>query len=107
MKRLAVFLAIMAILVAPVTVLAAEPFSAVLTPGAEVPPATSDGSGTAAVTISDDGTSVSYEIAYQDLSGPVGAGHIHFGGADVAGPVMIPFEVGDSPFSGTFAEADY
>lgn len=107
MRRLAMVLAIAALVAAPTTVLAAEPFSAVLTPEAEVPPASGDGSGSASVTISDDGTSITYEVTYQGLSGPAGAAHIHFGAADVAGPVIIPLEVGDSPFSGTSSEADY
>lgn len=107
MRRIAVLLAVAALVAAPATVLAAEPFSAVLTPEAEVPPASGDGSGTASVTISDDGTSISYEVTYDGLSGTAGAAHIHYGAADVAGPVIIPLEVGDSPFSGTFSEADY
>ncbi len=107
MKRIAMLLAVAALVAAPAVVFAAEPFSATLTPEAEVPPATSDGSGTASVTISDDGTEITYEVTYQGLTGPAGASHIHFGAADVAGPVIIPFAVGDSPFSGTVGEADY
>lgn len=110
MKKAAVFLAIAAIMAAPLTVLAAEPFSAVLTPDAEVPPADCGDNacaGDATVTISDDGSSIDYEVSYENLTGAVTGSHIHFGGADVAGPVMIPFEHGDSPFSGTFNEADY
>jgi hypothetical protein len=108
MKRAALFFAVVALVAAPATVFAAEPFSANLTPEAEVPPAECDGcSGSATVTISDDGTSLDYEVSYENLTGDATGAHIHFGGPDVAGPVMIPFEVGDSPFSGTFNEADY
>lgn len=108
MKRLAMLLAVVALVAAPATVLAAEPFSATLTPGAEVPPVTnSDGSGRASATISDDETEIAYEVTYQDLTGPVGAAHIHYGAADVAGGVIFPLAHGDSPFSGTLTEADF
>jgi len=107
MRRGFALLAIAMLLALPATVLAAEQFAATLTPEAEVPPATSDGSGSATVTISDDGTSLDYEVTFEGLTGPPTGSHIHFGGADVAGPVMIPFEHGPSPFSGTFNEADY
>jgi hypothetical protein len=108
MKRAAVLLAVAALTAAPLTVLAAEPFSAALTPEAEVPAVTgTDASGDASVTISDDGTEVSYEVSYEDLTGPAQAAHIHFGSASDAGPVLLPLEVGDSPFSGTITEADF
>lgn len=111
MRRATILLAIAALVAAPATVLAAEQFTATLTPGAEVPPVTceADCSGSASVTISDDETSIDYEVTFENLSdeNTPSAAHIHFGGADVSGPVMIPFEVGPSPFSGTFNEADY
>lgn len=110
MKRAAVFLAVAAIMAAPLSVLAAEPFSAALTPEAEVPPADCGDnacSGETTVTISDDESSIDYEVSYENMTGDVTGAHIHFGGPDVAGPVMIPFEHGPSPFSGTFNEADY
>ena len=111
MRRASALLAITALLAAPAAVFAAEPFAAELVPGAEVPPPTCDGectgSGSATVTISDDESSIEYEVTFEDLTGaPVGA-HIHYGGADVAGPVILPFAHGDSPFSGTLTEADF
>lgn len=108
MKRAAVFLAIAAMVAAPATVFAAEPFSATLTPGAEVPPVTGvDASGTGSATISDDAMSIDYQVTYQGLTGPAGAAHIHWGSETEAGPVMLPLAVGDSPFSGTLTEADF
>ena len=107
MRRAAVFLAIAALVALPGAALAAEPFNAVLTPEAEVPPVTADGSGTATATISDDATSIDYEVTYMDMTGPVLAAHIHFGAADEAGGVIFPLAHGDSPFSGTLTEADF
>jgi hypothetical protein len=101
-------LAVAALVAAPATVFAAELFGATLTPGAEVPPVEgSEASGSASVTISDDATSIDYEVSYTGLSGAAGAAHIHYGAADVAGPVMLPLAVGESPFSGTLTEADF
>lgn len=107
MRRASVLLGIAALVAVPAVALAAELFSANLTPEAEVPPATSEGSGSATVTISDDETQIDYEVTYADLSGPAGAAHIHYGAADVAGGVILPLAVGASPFSGTLTEADF
>lgn len=107
MRRIAVFLATIALLAAPAVVLAAEEFSAQLSGAAEVPPVSGDGSGSASVTISDDESEITYEVSYENLSGPAAAAHIHYGAADVAGGVILPLEVGDSPFSGTLTEADF
>ncbi len=108
MKRAAMLLAIVGLLTLPLTALAAaEPFSANLTTGAEVPPVTGEGTGLASVTISDDGTSIDYEVSYQDLTGPVAAAHIHFGSETEAGGVIFPLEHGASPFAGTLTEADF
>src|ERR671915_1028155 len=71
MRRAAALLAIMALLALPATAFAAEPFTADLTVDAEVPPVAtpSEGSGSAEVTISDDGSEITYEVTYQDLTG--------------------------------------
>jgi hypothetical protein len=108
MKRAATFLAIAALLAMPAAVSAAdETFTAELTPEAEVPPATgSSGSGSATVTIKDD-DSIEYEVSYSGLTGDPVAAHIHYGGTDVAGPVVLPLAHGPSPFSGTLTEADF
>jgi hypothetical protein len=87
---------------------AAETFTASLDGDNEVPPVAGDGTGSATVTISDDGQSVSWDVSYSGLTGDPAAGHIHFGGADVAGPVMIPFAtVTPTGTTGTFNAADY
>ncbi len=72
----------------------------------EVPPVNTDASGSATVTISSDGSSLSYRVNYRGLSGAASASHIHFGARGVAGPVILPLNVGPSPFSGTLTEAN-
>jgi hypothetical protein len=92
---------------APVA-LAAEPFSASLDGANAVPPVAGDGTGSATVTISDDGQSVSWNVTYSGLTAAPGAGHIHFAAADANGPVMIPFAtVTATGSTGTFNAADY
>ena len=87
---------------------AAETFTAQLSGANSVPPVTSDGTGMATVTISDDGQSLTWDVTYSGLSGPPSAAHIHIGAADATGPVMIPFEpVTPTGTSGTFNAADY
>lgn len=108
MRRLAMILAIAALVAAPASVFAAEPFSATLDGDSEVPPVTGlTASGTASVTISDDESEIAYEVTYQDLTGPVMAAHIHYGDTDEAGGVIFPLAQGASPFSGTLTEADF
>ena len=110
MKRLSALLAAGLFLMAvPAAVLAAdEVFTADLTGGAQVPPITVDGTGTATVTIADDERSVSWDVSYSGLTGDAAAGHIHFGAADAAGPVMIPFAtVSNTGSKGTFASGDF
>ncbi|CAN5764946.1 CHRD domain-containing protein [soil metagenome] len=109
MKRTALLVLVLAVFAAPGIALAAgHGFTAELTTEAEVPEITapSDGSGSAMATINEDG-SIDYEVTYQDLTGAPVAAHIHFGGADVAGPVILPLAHGPSPFSGTLTEADF
>lgn len=93
----------------PSTVLAAdEVFTADLSGDAQVPPVDVDATGEATVTISDDESTVSWEITYSGLTGDPAAGHIHIGPADGTGPVMIPFDsVSATGSSGSFAAADY
>jgi hypothetical protein len=114
MKRAAALLAIAALLAVPAAALAAEPFSAQLTGDAEVPPVTTDGSGSANVTISDDENSISFEVTFEGLSGDGTAtmAHIHVGPADDVGPPILwlsdccaPGSF-SSPLSGTLTEAD-
>lgn len=110
MKRLTALLAAGLLLMAvPAAVFAAdEVFTADLSGDAQVPPITVDGTGDATVTIADDESSVSWDVSYSGLTGDAGAGHIHFGAADAAGPVMIPFDsVSNTGSSGSFASGDY
>ena len=88
--------------------LAAEPFTASLDGDKSVPPIAGDGTGSATVTISDDGQSVSWNVSWSGLTGPPGAAHIHIGAANATGPVMIPFEpVSATGTTGTFNASDY
>jgi hypothetical protein len=111
MRRATVLLAIIALLAAPVAVLAAEELTAELTPEAEVPaptvPDDYEGSGSASATISDDESEIAYEVSYENLTGAPVASHIHFGAEGVAGGIILPLAHGDSPFSGTLTEADF
>lgn len=87
---------------------AAETFTASLDGANSVPPIAGDGTGSATVTISDDGQSVSWNVTWSGLTGPPSASHIHIGAADATGPVMIPFApVSATGTSGTFNAADY
>ncbi len=110
MKRLTTILATGLLIVAlPAAVSAAdEGFKAKLSGDAQVPPITVDATGNATVTIADDEGSISWKVTYKGLTGDAAAGHIHFGAADEAGPVMIPFDsVDNNGSSGTFQAADY
>lgn len=93
----------------PGSVLAAdEVFTADLSGDAQVPPVAVAGTGSATVTISDDESTVSWEVTYSGLTADPAAGHIHVGPADDTGPVMIPFaSVSATGSSGSFAAADY
>jgi len=60
-----------------------------LTGTAEVPgPGDNDGSGTATLTLSAGKNQICYELAVSNI-GTATAAHIHSGGADVAGPVLV------------------
>jgi hypothetical protein len=87
---------------------AAETFTASLDCGNSVPPLDCDGTGSATVTISDDGQSVSWNVTWSGLTGDPGASHIHIGAANANGPVMIPFEpVTATGTTGTFNASAY
>jgi len=111
LKRLALFLATVALAATPALALAAEPFSGNLSVDQEVPaPTLPDGytgTGTASATISDDEASIDYEVAFEGLTGPLMAAHIHYGEAGVAGGVMFPLAHAEASFSGTLTEADF
>lgn len=114
MRRAAVLLATLALLALPATALAHEEFAADLSGDAEVPPVTTDATGSATVGIPDDESSIDFDVTWENLSGPATMAHIHYGAADEAGPVMIWLsEVGvsdgsyESPISGSAGEAAF
>ncbi len=117
MRRASVLLAVALVVALPLAALAAEPFTATLTGDAETPPVETDATGSANVTISDDGTSIDFEVTFEGLSGDGTAtmAHIHFGpNQNEPGPPIIWFtEVGvtdgsnSSPLSGTATEDDF
>ena len=59
-----------------------DPFSAVLT---------GHGSGTSRVTLNPGQREVCWEVTVSGLTAPVFASHIHKGGPDVNGPIVVPF----------------
>ena len=68
-----------------------RPFRAHLTGIEEVPPIANTGSASLRLTLSDDGTTLSFQLDYEGLSGPPGAAHIHFGQRGVNGGVAVFF----------------
>ena len=78
----------------------AQKYTATLGADQQVPPVTSSGTGTAAMTL--DGDKLTYDIEYKDLTGPATAAHIH--GPAAAGAnagVLVPFANPASPIKGT------
>jgi len=73
----------------------AQSFSATLN-GASEKPAAADpkATGSAKVTVKD--TQVCYDLNVKDLSAAPIAAHIHKGGPDVAGPVVVPLSPPDA-----------
>jgi hypothetical protein len=73
--------------------LAAQPgvnqFHEVLSGFEEVPAISTSGNGAFSVRISNDETSVSWELSYADLEGDVAQSHIHLGQAGVNGGVFV------------------
>ena len=68
----------------------------------EVPPTSSTGTGVFNGTLNPSTGALSYTLTYINLTGPVTAAHLH--GPAVAGqnaPVIVPFQAGPSPISGT------
>ncbi len=62
-----------------------------LTGAAEVPgPGDEDGSGTAWIAVEEADSMVCWQIQVADITLPAAAAHIHVGGADVAGDVVVP-----------------
>jgi hypothetical protein len=86
---------------------ATETFHGTLSTGAEVPPTTGGGSGTATVTLDTATKQVTYNVTYSGLSGPAAAAHIHCGAAAGANSgVAVAFPNTASPISGTATMTD-
>ena len=120
MKRVALVFAVAALVAAPATVFAAEPFGASLNADQEVPaptvPSDYAGTGTASVTINDDATAIDFNVSFEGLTGDGTAlmAHIHYAQPGEAGPVMLwltEHGVTDgtysSPLTGTLTEEHF
>ena len=64
-------------------------YTAALTGARETPSNTSSATGTATLNV--DGSTLSYTVFASGFATPLVVGHIHIGGAGVAGPVIVPF----------------
>jgi len=76
--------------------------------GEEVPPNTSQATGSATVTISPDGTSLHFVVVVNNISNAT-LSHIHLGQKGQNGPVVVNFFLGPvkaGSFSGTLAQGD-
>ena len=86
-------------------------FNVPLATANETPPCPGAGAsatGNATVTVAADNSSVTVSATFSGLSGPVTAGHIHFGTTSASGPVVLPFSAPlDSGFSRMLTSADY
>ena len=73
----------------------------------EVPSVTTFGAGgPPGWSISSNGSSITYFLAYSGLSGPSPPPHIHLGAVGAKGGVMLPFAASASPMTGTLTAAD-
>jgi CHRD domain len=90
MKRLSIFIMVMAGLLVTATVAGAEQISALLTGYEETPAAVSTtGRGEFVATVAPDGEVIHYTETYSALQAPVTQSHIHVGQLGVTGSVVI------------------
>jgi hypothetical protein len=92
MKRLGLFIGVVALMSASAVVLAQgfKKISEFLTGYEETPSAVSTtGSGTFNARISNDESRIDWELSYSDLEGAVQQAHIHFGQKSVTGPISV------------------
>ena len=92
MRRLLVSIAVIAVVSASTVALAQgfKRISEILTGYEETPSAVSTtGNGTFNARISNDESSIQWELSYSDLEGAVQQAHIHFGQKSVTGPITI------------------
>jgi Cu/Zn superoxide dismutase len=110
MKRMTILLALVASLATAGPAYAQEQkFEAELTGAAERPnPVDTEGVGDAK--FESDGTSVEFELKWDDLSSPAFAAHIHCGGPEAAGAVGVTLFAGamgtEGEVNGTFTAPD-
>jgi lipopolysaccharide export LptBFGC system permease protein LptF len=92
----------------------AQEFSANLTGDAEVPPVTTNATGSAEFDLNDDGDEMSYDLEAEDIEGVLFA-HIHQGSDSENGPIVVTLfnasepteEVDGTLESGDFAAEDF
>jgi hypothetical protein len=88
----------------------AQEFTANLTGDAEVPPVTTNATGTAQFELNEDGDEMSYDLEVEDIEGVLYA-HIHQGGANANGPIVVTlFNASDGPtdeISGTLESGTF
>jgi hypothetical protein len=72
----------------------------------EVPPTTSQGTGSVTATYDTASKKLSWKGSYKDLSGPATMAHFHSGEAGKNGPVVIPISPSASPFEGSATLTD-
>jgi hypothetical protein len=93
----------------------AQEFSANLTGDSEVPPVTTNATGSAEFELNDDGDEMSYDLEVEDIEGGLFA-HIHQGSDSENGPIVVTlFNATDGPTdeidgtleSGTFTSEDF
>ncbi len=77
-------------------------FHGTLSPGAEVPPKSTDGKGTCAASLDTSTHKLTYDIAYSGLTGPATAAHFH-GPAEPGknAGVVVPLSPPTSPIKGS------
>ena len=89
MKRLRIFIMVMAGLLATATAAKADQIRAILTGYEESPSVSTTGRGEFQAVIDDDGTSIRYRETFSGLQGSVTQSHIHVGQLSVNGSVVI------------------
>src|SRR5262252_2646767 len=90
MKRLSIFIAVMAGLLATASMAKADQLRALLTGYEETPAAVSTtGRGVFSAVISDDGQTIHYTETFHRLQAPVTQSHIHVGQLSITGSVVI------------------
>jgi len=111
MRKTALVLGIVTAVAAwPMAQAAVTTYKATLGGAAEVPPVTTEGKGTAQISVDSATKMVTWKVDYTGLSGPATAAHIHCGAAAGANAgVAVPLGTGPtaaSPMQGSAAMTD-